>query len=42
LGSAQMFEQVDFAQAVLDALQRKVDYMKFYRRNFSNTELATL
>ncbi|MGB5365780.1 MAG: glutathione synthetase [Polyangiales bacterium] len=42
LGSAQMFEKVDFAQAVLDALQRKVDYMKYYRRNLSNTELATL
>jgi len=41
-GSAQIFEKVRFTDAVLDALQCKVDYMKFYRRNFSNRELATL
>ncbi len=42
LGSAQKFEKVNFTRAVLDALERKVDYMKFYRRNFSNVDLATL
>jgi glutathione synthase len=42
LGSAQMFEKVNFTRAVLEALQRKVQYMKFYRRNFSNVEMATL
>ncbi|MDA1053436.1 MAG: glutathione synthetase [Planctomycetota bacterium] len=42
LGSAQKFEKVDFTHSVLAALERKVQYMKFYRRNFSNTELATL
>lgn len=42
LGSAQKFEKVNFSRAVLAALQRKVDYMKYYRRNFSNVELATL
>jgi glutathione synthase len=42
LGSAHKFEKVDFTHAVLEAIQRKVNYMKFYRRNFSNVELATL
>ncbi|QDV43994.1 Glutathione synthetase [Stieleria neptunia] len=42
LGSAQKFEKVNFTHAVLDALERKVDYMRYYRRNFSNVELATL
>ncbi len=41
-GSAQKFEKVNFTHAVLEALERKVDYMKYYRRNFSNVELATL
>lgn len=42
LGSAQKFEKVDFTKSVLDAIERKVDYMRYYRRNFSNVELATL
>jgi glutathione synthase len=42
LGSAQKFEKVNFSRAVLAALERKVQYMSFYRRNFSNAELATL
>ena len=42
LGSAQKFEKVNFTHAVLEALEHKVQYMKFYRRNFSNGELATL
>ncbi|MDA0590250.1 MAG: glutathione synthetase [Planctomycetota bacterium] len=42
LGSAQNFEKVDFTKAVVDALHRKVSYMKYYRRNFNNVELATL
>lgn len=42
LGSAQKFEGVNFSHAVIDALERKVDYMKYYRRHFDNTELATL
>ncbi len=36
LGSAQKFEKVNFTHAVLEALERKVQYMQFYRRNFSN------
>lgn len=42
LGSAQKFEKVNFAAAVVDALERKVDYMSFYRRRFSNVQLANL
>jgi glutathione synthase len=41
-GSAQKFEGVNFTHAVLEALQRKTEYMGYYRRNFSNIELATL
>ncbi|QEF98626.1 hypothetical protein Mal15_26810 [Stieleria maiorica] len=32
---------VNFTHAVLESLGGKVDYMRFYRRNFSNVELAT-
>ncbi|MBN2474177.1 MAG: glutathione synthase [Pirellulales bacterium] len=42
LGSAQRFEKVNFSRAVVEALQQKVQYMKSYRRNFSNVEVATL
>jgi glutathione synthase len=42
LGSAQKFEKVNFTQAVIQALERKVQYMSFYRRNFDNAEMATL
>lgn len=42
LGSAQMFEKVNFSSAVLDALERKVQYMTYYRRNFDNDEMACL
>jgi glutathione synthase len=42
LGSAQSFEKVNFSHAVIDALERKVQYMSFYRRNFDNDEMATL
>jgi glutathione synthase len=42
LGSAQKFEGVNFAHAVIAALERKVEYMSYYRRNFDNVELATL
>ena len=41
-GSAQRFEKVDFTGEVISSLRRKVDYMRYYRRNFSNVELATL
>lgn len=42
LGSAQKFENVNFTVPVLEALERKVRYMQFYRRDFSNNEMATL
>lgn len=42
LGSAQKFEKVNFAAGIVDALERKVDYMSFYRRRFSNVQMACL
>ena len=42
LGSAQKFENVNFAHSVIESLERKVGYMKYYRRNFDNSEMATL
>ncbi len=42
LGSAQMFEKVNFANTVIDSLERKVEYMTYYNRNFDNDEMATL
>ena len=42
LGNARYFEGVNFAHAVIEALERKVQYMTFYRRNFNNVDMATL
>jgi glutathione synthase len=42
LGSAQSLEGVNFATAVILALERKVRYMGFYQRNFNNIDMATL
>jgi len=42
LGSAQKLEGVRFTRSVIEALERKVQYAGFYRRNFSNVEMATL
>ena len=42
LGSARLFEKVNFARGVIDALERKVDYMRYYHRNFDNAEMCTL
>ena len=42
LGSARLFEKVNFTRGVIAALERKVDYMKYYRRSFNNGEMATL
>ncbi len=42
LGSAELFEKVDFTQAVVSSLERKVRYMGSYRRRFPNLGLATL
>ena len=42
LGSAQAFEGVNFADGVIAALERKVQYVGFYRRKFNNADMATL
>lgn len=42
LGSAQRFEKVRFTQGVINALQRKVDYVGHYQRSFDNVDMATL
>jgi glutathione synthase len=42
LGSAQKFEKVNFAHAVIHALERKVQYMSYYQRNFDNVEMSAL
>lgn len=42
LGSAQKFEKVNFPHAVIAALERKVQYMSYYKRNFDNIEMSTL
>jgi glutathione synthase len=42
LGSAQKFENVTFSPAVISAIERKVQYMSFYQRNFNNIDMATL
>jgi len=42
LGSAQKLEKANFCIPVIDALERKVAYMGYYRRNFDNVEMATL
>jgi glutathione synthase len=41
-GSAQKFEKVNFSHALIDSLEKKVEYMRYYRRNFDNIEMATL
>ncbi len=41
-GSAQKFEKVNFSHAVIHALESKCDYSAFYRRRFSNVQMATL
>ena len=42
LGSIQKMTKINFCKIVIDALQRKVDYMAFYGRNFGNLEMNTL
>jgi len=42
LGSAQKFTKVNFSKYVLGALERKVNYMAYYGRNFDNIDLNTL
>jgi glutathione synthase len=42
LGSAETFEKVNFCTPVLNSLERKVQYMHYYRRNFDNQEMSIL
>ena len=42
LGSAQKFEKVNFSHAVIASVEKKVEYMKYYRRKFDNIEMSTL
>ena len=42
LDSAERFEGVNFTTAVIEALEKKVRYMKYYHRNFDNVEMNTL
>ena len=39
---AQQHYGVNFSQVVIRALERKVQYMQFYKRKFNNAEMATL
>ncbi|NIL97592.1 MAG: glutathione synthase [Planctomycetales bacterium] len=42
LGSAQLFEKVNFAATVIESIERKVQYMQYYGRNFDNVDMCTL
>ncbi len=42
LGSAQQFEKTNFATHVIEAIERKVQYMHYYGRNFDNVDMCTL
>jgi glutathione synthase len=42
LGSAQKFTKINFNKYVINALERKVSYMKYYGRNFDNVDMCTL
>jgi glutathione synthase len=42
LGSAQKLTKVNFSKAVIEALERKVEYMEYYGRNFDNVEMSNL
>jgi glutathione synthase len=42
LGSAQKFTKINFNRYVINALERKVQYMNFYGRNFDNVDMCTL
>ncbi|MFH1728787.1 MAG: glutathione synthetase [Pseudomonadota bacterium] len=41
-GSAQKFEKVNFSIELIHVLEQKAQYMKYYKRNFDNVEMATL
>ncbi|MBD3253169.1 glutathione synthase [Candidatus Pacearchaeota archaeon] len=42
LNSVERITGVDFTEAIVDALERKVEYMTYYKRKFDNNEMATM
>jgi glutathione synthase len=42
LGSSSQFADIDFSKVVIDDLERKVEYRKYYGNRMDNVELATL
>ena len=42
LGSVQKLTKINFNKYVIGALERKVNYMNYYGRNFDNVDLCTL
>lgn len=42
LGSAQKFTKVNFCRYVIEALNRKVQYVDYYVRSFDNNDMCTL
>ena len=42
LGSAQKFTNINFNKYVINALERKANYMMYYGRNFDNVDMCTL
>ena len=42
LGSAQSFTKINFSRYVIEALERKAQYMQYYGRNFDNVDMCTL
>ena len=42
LDLAQNFEGPNFCQAIVGALERKIEYVKYSRRSFNNLEMATM
>ena len=42
LGSARKFTRINFNKYVIGALERKVEYMQYYGRNFDNVQMCTL
>lgn len=42
LGNAQKFTKINFSKFVINALERKANYMQYYGRNFDNVDMCTL
>ncbi len=42
LGSAQKFTKINFSKYVINALERKANYMQYYGRNFENVDICSL